>query len=135
MRESDFSWAPFHYIINNVATSILLVDPWIMEQYASLVEDNTIRVNLLGMIQAEYLRTMRLLDLLFGGPLREKHFNVYRFIENRQEGLGKLHRLQIDLLKSWREFNKSSDQEQADALLPELLLTVNAISGGLRTTG
>jgi phosphoenolpyruvate carboxylase len=135
MRKSDFSWAPFHYIINNVATSILTVDPWIMEQYASLVEDNTIRENLLGMIQAEYLRTMRLLDLLFGGPLRVKHFNVYRFIENRQEGLGKLHRLQIDLLKRWREYNTTSKREQADALLPELLLTVNAISGGLRTTG
>ena len=135
MRQSDFSWAPFHYIINNIATSILSVDPWIMEQYAALVEDQVIRENLLGMIQAEYLRTMRLLDLLYGGPLREKHFNVYRFIETRQEGLGKLHRLQIDLLKSWRTAKATDDEQQADALLPELLLTVNAISGGLRTTG
>ncbi|MBN1929498.1 MAG: phosphoenolpyruvate carboxylase [Chlorobiaceae bacterium] len=135
MRQSDFSWAPFHYIINNVATSILSVDPWIMEQYAALVEDQAIRENLLGMIQAEYLRTMRLLELIFGGPLREKHFNVYRFIETRQEGLGKLHRLQIDLLKRWRKSKASGNQEQADAMLPELLLTVNAISGGLRTTG
>ncbi|AOS83110.1 phosphoenolpyruvate carboxylase [Chlorobaculum limnaeum] len=135
MRKSDFSWAPFHYIINNIATSILSVDPWIMEQYAALVEDRCIRENLLGMIQAEYLRTMRLLDLLYGGPLREKHFNVFRFIENRQEGLGKLHRLQIDLLKRWRTANASGNEEEANALLPELLLTVNAISGGLRTTG
>jgi phosphoenolpyruvate carboxylase len=135
MRKSDFSWAPFHYIINNIATSILSVDPWIMEQYAALVEDRVIRENLLGTIQAEYLRTMRLLDLLYGGPLREKHFNVARFIETRQEGLGKLHRLQIDLLKSWRAAKASGDEQQADALLPELLLTVNAISGGLRTTG
>ncbi|MGC8774646.1 MAG: phosphoenolpyruvate carboxylase [Chlorobaculum sp.] len=135
MRKSDFSWAPFHYIVNNIATSILSVDPWIMEQYASLVEDKNIRKNLLGMIQAEYLRTMRLLDLLYGGPLREKHFNVARFIETRQEGLGKLHRLQIDLLKSWRSAKASGDEQQADALLPELLLTINAISSGLRTTG
>jgi len=135
MRKSDFSWAPFHYIINNIATSILSVDPWIMEQYAALVEDRNIRENLLGMIQAEYLRTMRLLDLLYGGPLREKHFNVARFIETRQEGLGKLHRLQIDLLKSWRSAKASGDEQQSEALLPELLLTVNAISGGLRTTG
>ncbi|AOS83108.1 hypothetical protein BIU88_02480 [Chlorobaculum limnaeum] len=67
-------------------------------------------------------------------PFREKHFNVYRFIENRHESLGKLHRLQIDLLKSWRTANASGNEEQADALHPELLLTVNAISGGLRTT-
>jgi phosphoenolpyruvate carboxylase len=68
-------------------------------------------------------------------PFREKHFNVYRFIETRQKGLGQLHRLQIDLLKSWRAAKASGDEELADSLLPELLLTVNAISGGLRTTG
>lgn len=135
MRQSTFSWAPFHYIINNIATSIMSVDPWIMEQYASLVEDNTIRENLLGMIQAEYLRTMRLLELIYGGPLKEKYFNVYRFIETRQEGLHKLHRLQIDLLKRWRNHKAEGNEEQADSMLPELLLTVNAISGGLRTTG
>jgi phosphoenolpyruvate carboxylase len=43
--------------------------------------------------------------------------------------------LQIDLLKSWRAAKASGDEELADSLLPELLLTVNAISGGLRTTG
>jgi phosphoenolpyruvate carboxylase len=135
VRDSDFSWAPFHYIINNVATSILSADPWVMEQYAALVDDRMIRENLLGMIQAEYLRTMRLLELIYGGPLREKHFNVYRFVETRQEGLGMLHRLQIDLLKNWRAATAKGEQDQADALLTELLLTVNAISGGLRTTG
>jgi len=135
MRRTDFSWAPFHYIINNVATSVLSADPWVMEKYASLVEDRTIRENLLSMIQAEYLRTMRLLELIYGGTLKEKYFNVYRFIENRQEGLGKLHSLQIDLLKRWRDHKATGNQEQAESLLPELLLTVNAISGGLRTTG
>jgi len=135
MRGSDFSWAPLNYIVSNVATSIASVDPWIMQQYASLVEDDLLRDNLLGMITAEYLRTMRLLELLYGGPLKEKLFNVFRFIETRQEGLGMLHRLQIDLLRNWRQLTASGNQEQADALLPELLLTVNAISGGLRSTG
>jgi phosphoenolpyruvate carboxylase len=135
MRGSDFSWAPLNYIVSNVATSIASVDPWIMQQYASLVEDDLLRENLLGMITAEYLRTMRLLELLYGGPLKEKLFNVFRFIETRQEGLGMLHRLQIDLLGNWRQLTASGNQEQADALLPELLLTVNAISGGLRSTG
>jgi phosphoenolpyruvate carboxylase len=135
MRSSDFSWAPLHYIVSNVATSIASVDPWIMQQYASLVEDTELREHMLGMITAEYLRTMRLLELLYGGPLKEKLFNVFRFIETRQEGLGMLHRLQIDLLENWRQLTASGDQEQADALLPELLLTVNAISGGLRSTG
>ncbi|NTW51238.1 MAG: phosphoenolpyruvate carboxylase [Chlorobiaceae bacterium] len=135
MRSSDFSWAPVQYIVSNVATSILSVDPWIMQQYASLVEDEAIRESLLGMITAEYLRTMRLLELLYGGPLKEKLFNVFRFIETREEGLGMLHHLQIDLLRQWRNHSASGRSAEADALLPELLLTVNAISSALRTTG
>ncbi|NTU57615.1 MAG: phosphoenolpyruvate carboxylase [Chlorobiaceae bacterium] len=135
MHSSDFSWAPLHYIVSNVATSIASVDPWIMQQYASLVEDDALRENLLGMITAEYLRTMRLLELLYGGPLKEKLFNVFRFIETREEGLSMLHRMQIKLLRQWREHSAMGRTEEADAMLPELLLTVNAISSALRTTG
>ena len=135
IRRSDFSWAPLQYIISNVATSIASVDPWIMQQYASLVEDTVIRERLLGMIQAEYLKTRRLLEMVYGGPLPEKLFNVFRFIETRQEGLAILHRMQIDLLGEWRKHTAAGRTREADELLTELLLTVNAISGGLRTTG
>ena len=133
--KGDFSWAPFNYVISNVATSVALVDPWIMERYAMLVEDAGIRDELLGMITAEYLRTRRLLEIIYGGPLEEKLFNVCRFISMREKGLSLLHNLQIDLLKRWRQLSAAGDTTEADRLLPELLLTVNAISGGLRTTG
>jgi phosphoenolpyruvate carboxylase len=135
IRGHDFSWAPLRYIVSNVATSIATVDPWIMQQYAQLVEDPGIREDLLGMITAEYLKTRRLLEMLYDGPLEEKLVNVFRFIKMRESGLGMLHRLQIDLLGRWRELSASGSTAEADALLPELLLTVNAISGGLRSTG
>jgi phosphoenolpyruvate carboxylase len=133
--KGDFSWAPFNYVVSNVATSVALVDPWIMERYAMLVGDADVREELLGMITAEYLRTRRLLEIIYGGPLEEKLFNVCRFIAMREKGLTLLHNLQIDLLKRWREFKAEGNTREADILLPELLLTVNAISGGLRTTG
>jgi len=135
IRERDFSWAPLHHIVSNVATSIATVDPWIMERYAMLVENEGIRENLLGMITAEYLRTRRLLEMLYDGPLEEKLFNVFRFIAMREKGLGMLHGLQIDLLKEWRGLKAAGKTAEADVLLPELLLSVNAISGGLRSTG
>lgn len=135
IREKDFSWAPLQYISSNVATSIATVDSEIMQEYAMLVERPETRQKIFDMITAEYRRTMQLLNILYGGSLEEKFFNVSRFINMRQEGLSVLHRLQIDLLRKWRKHKTSGQQEAADAILPELLLTINAIASGLRSTG
>ncbi len=48
---------------------------------------------------------------------------------------GVLHRQQIRLLSKWRELIKTGEQSEADAMLPDLLLSINAIASGLRTTG
>ena len=106
-----------------------------MRQYASLVNDIAIRERILGMIEAEYHRTKTLIDLLFSKPLETQRLNVNKFITPRQEGLDMLHLQQIKLLRQWRELQHSGKQVEAEKLLIELFLTVNAISGGLRTTG
>jgi len=46
-----------------------------------------------------------------------------------------LHHHQVHLLARWRKLRASEDTEGANALLPTLLLTINAIASGLRTTG
>ena len=53
----------------------------------------------------------------------------------RAEALRVLHLQEIALLRRWRDLRKSGDESAADALLPELLLSINAIASGLRTTG
>ncbi|TLU87482.1 MAG: phosphoenolpyruvate carboxylase [Chlorobium sp.] len=68
-------------------------------------------------------------------PLATQRLNVNKFITPRQEGLDMLHQQQIKLLRQWRELQHLGKQEEAEKLLVELFLTVNAISGGLRTTG
>ncbi|MCW8819073.1 MAG: phosphoenolpyruvate carboxylase [Ignavibacteriaceae bacterium] len=135
IREKDFSWPPLRYIASNVSTSIATVDPEIMQKYAMLVENPDTRQRILTMITAEYRRTRELLDIFYCGSLQDKFFNVFRFITMRQEGLSELHHLQIDLLRKWREHKLSGKENAADAMLPELLLTVNAIASGLRSTG
>ena len=42
---------------------------------------------------------------------------------------------QIDLLRRWRALRKSGDESAADKMLPSLMLSINAIASGLRTTG
>ena len=53
----------------------------------------------------------------------------------RAEALRVLHLQEIALLRRWRELRNSGDEAAADKLLPELLLSINAIASGLRTTG
>ena len=135
IRNRSHIWPPLRYIISNADTSIASADLKIMHQYSTLVTDNTIREHILGMIEAEYHRTKKYIEILFAGPLETQRLNVNKFIALRQEGLDMLHHQQIKLLKQWRELQNSDKQEDSDTLLSELFLTVNAISGGLRTTG
>ena len=53
----------------------------------------------------------------------------------RGQPLVSLHHRQINLLKTWRALREEDKQDEADALLPELLMSVNAIASGMRTTG
>ena len=46
-----------------------------------------------------------------------------------------LHRHQIELIRRWRALVAEGDDTAAAALLPSLLMTVNAIAGGLGSTG
>jgi phosphoenolpyruvate carboxylase len=53
----------------------------------------------------------------------------------RDEPLAVLHHQQISLLRDWRAGLVAGDPQAAEAVLPKLLLSINAIASGLRTTG
>lgn len=131
MGEANFVWAPLHYIISNAATSVATADPDIMREYAALVTDEAIRERFMTRIDAEYGRTRAMLEKIYDGPLSERRPNVHQTLTLRQEGLRTLHQQQIALLRQWR----GGDDAEKERLLPRMLLTVNAIASGLRTTG
>ncbi|MBT8215977.1 MAG: phosphoenolpyruvate carboxylase, partial [Acidimicrobiia bacterium] len=124
-----FDWPPLHYVISNAATSIMTSDPDVMQQYADLVEDPALRSAFLDTILDERERTVAILEQIYGGPLNIRRPNISRTLELRAPALRPLHERQIDLIGQWRA--DPSD----DALLANLLVTVNAIAGGLGSTG
>lgn len=128
-------WAPLHYLISNVATSVSAVDIEVMKEYASLVENEPLRERFVTDIESEWRLATRMVEEVYGGELESQRPNVQRMIQLRSEGLGLLHRQQISLLRRWRSYRKMGEQHQADQLLPGLLLSVNAIASGLGTTG
>ena len=80
-------------------------------------------------------RVMNLLDIVkLPRDFAKRRPRLAKTLALRAHGLTALHRQQISLLKRWRTLRAASDPA-ADALLPPLLLSVNAIASGLRTTG
>jgi phosphoenolpyruvate carboxylase len=128
------SWAPLHYALSNAATALASADPALMKEYAALVEDAHIRDAILGAITAEFTLTKRMLERVYGGALDERRPGVRGSLEMRAAPLRVLHREQIALLRQWRHLTEA-DAAGSTALLNELLLTVNAIAGGLGATG
>jgi phosphoenolpyruvate carboxylase len=129
------SWAPLHYLVSNVATSVATADPAIMQAYAELVRDEAVREQVLGAILDEYARTCQMIELIYGGSLAQQRPRIHRLLQLRQDGLRRLHAQQLGLLAAWRAARDEGDAAKAEPLLRDLLLTVNAIAAGLRTTG
>ncbi|MFG0255708.1 MAG: phosphoenolpyruvate carboxylase, partial [Rhodopirellula sp. JB053] len=128
-------WAPLHYLISNVATSVSAVDMVVMKEYSELVEDEALRKRFVDRIETEWELATKMVEEVYGGPMASQRPNVQRMIQRRGEGLRLLHRQQISLLRRWRSYRRMGEQQQADQLLPSLLLSVNAVASGLGTTG
>ena len=124
-----FEWPPLHYVVSNAATSLATSDPGIMAQYAEMVTDASLRAGMLGRIIEEREQTVEVLEEIYGGPLEVRRPNIARTLELREPVLRPLHHRQIGLIQEWR---RQPDDEQ---LLGDLLATVNAIAGGLGSTG
>ena len=101
-----------------------------MADYASLVGDAAVREQFRKRIADEYRRTCAMFERVFGGnTLAQRRPRLVRTLQMRDSGLRSLHAHQIVLIRRWRA------EGQAKELLPTLLLSVNAIASGVRTTG
>ena len=125
-------WPFLRYVLTNVETNLASADLDLMSEYAALVEDEGTRASVFATVVAEFDRTHRLLERIFGGTLADRRPRMWKTLKLRDERLRLLHHQQIRLLRQWRSLKASAD---ADKLLPQLLLNVNAIASGLRTTG
>jgi phosphoenolpyruvate carboxylase len=123
-----------YYVLSNVETNIASAELSIMRDYAELVTDTEIRKRIFGMISEEFERTGEQLRKVFGGSLEERRPRMGKTLLLRARALALLHEQQIKTISDWRTAQKE-DPAKAEALLPRVLLSINAIASGLRTTG
>ncbi len=123
------------YVLTNIESSLVSVNTDWVREYAALVPDAALRDRFLGMVLDEYERTRTMLGRLFQRPFEERRPRLAFTLALREQPLHVLHRQQIDLLKSWRAKVAAGDVEGAEGMIPDLLVSVNALASGLRTTG
>jgi phosphoenolpyruvate carboxylase len=128
-------WPFLAYCLANIESSLCEASLERMTEYAALVGDDTVRAVIFGRISDEYRRTRAAIERLQGGSLASRRPRLLKTLALREPALTALHRHQVALLRRWRAARLANDAAAAEALLPELLLSVNAIASALRTTG
>jgi phosphoenolpyruvate carboxylase len=135
IKEHIRTWPFLHYVLTNIESSIASADPELMRAYADLVEDAALRKRFMQIIMAEWDLTRAMLEKLRGKPMSERRPRMLKTLGLRADALRVLHSQEIHLLRRWRGLRKSGNEAAAEEMLPELLLSINAIASGLRTTG
>ncbi|WCL49166.1 phosphoenolpyruvate carboxylase [Leptospira sp. GIMC2001] len=130
-------WHFLKYSMLNIETGIYSASPDIMLEYSKLVEDAVLRENFTQSIIQEYDRTKRIVQELFANKTAlERRPKMIQTIQMRAKSLKLLHDHQIELLRKWRAIPiQDNTADEREKIIIPLLLTVNAIAGGLRTTG
>ncbi len=128
------TWPFLHYVLTNIESSIASTDLGLMRAYADLVEDETLRARFMGIIEGEWNLTQQMLEKIRGRPMADRRPRMLKTLELRAEALRILHLQEISLLRRWRKM-RATNEAAAETMLPDLLLSINAIASGLRTTG
>lgn len=128
LRDQVMTWAPGRYLFLNIETSLHSASAEIMQMYAGLCEDTSIRDRFMTDILEEFSRSRRCVAELLGGSFSERRPRMCKTLSLREPPLKVLHESQVALLKEWRA-------AKAPETLEHLLLITNAIASGLRTTG
>ena len=128
LREQIHGWPFALYTLQNVGAALMMADRGLMELYASLVADETLRRTVLERIHGEYDLAHRRIDELLGGSPAQRRPRLTRTIQLRAHALRQLHAEQVRLLAAWRA-------SPADETLEALLLTINAIAMAQKMTG
>ena len=129
LREMYRSWPFFRTFVDNVAMTLFKTDLDVAAAYVETLVPSELR-GLLDAVREEYDETVtRVLEVTGDSVLLEREPVLRTTLGIRENYLGPLHQLQIELLARYRQ------GEQDPLLEKALMLTVNGIAAGMRNTG
>jgi phosphoenolpyruvate carboxylase len=128
--------SPFlRFVLTNAETNMQSAERSIMELYASLAPDSEAVKAVFRLILKEFDLTRTLLPQVLGGRSGDRRPRFTMTHQIRADALLVLHVQQVGLLRQWRLARDAQDQAASDLLFSDLLVCINAIASGLRTTG
>ena len=134
MKELAKDWSFFKYLMIQLETNLLSVNEEIMEAFKNLMGDQKVANELMALITEDYHLALALTNDILGGERDTRRFAKLMDTELRNKGLDPLHKVQLEEIKKWRA-KPAGDEEIKAKLLHSQLLIVNALAGGLKSTG
>ncbi|MCB1141389.1 MAG: phosphoenolpyruvate carboxylase [Leptospiraceae bacterium] len=134
LKKKMNEWNFLRYTFIHAETNLLNSDKEIMNEYAGLLEDSTIRATFLEEIQKDYDLALSHLEEIFQEPSSSRRTSLNYYLSLRNPILKILHKKQISHIQKWRAL-KEEDTEERQNQIKTLLTLVNSISGGLKNTG
>jgi phosphoenolpyruvate carboxylase len=136
LQEMYREWPFFRSLINNVQTSLAKTDLSMAAQYAALAQDESLRKNIHGLISGEHARAVeKVLEVSSQRELLDTHRVLRDSIRQRNPYVDPLHYLQVRFLEELRSDPRTPDDERRKKIDEILLLTVNGIAFGMKSTG
>ena len=134
LRTLHAEWPFFQTLIDNAQLTMRKADMGIAELYAGLVDDESIRARIFGILMDEFNRTESAIleitgqkKLLAGEPV------LLKSVELRNPYIDPLNYLQVEMMRRLRSGKLSKTEDESTRAVVEL--TINGISGGLKNTG
>ncbi|MEL7421971.1 MAG: phosphoenolpyruvate carboxylase [Bacteroidota bacterium] len=134
LKEVAEQWPFLKYRLIQIETNLLLADPEIMQAFAEIIPDAGTKEELMTLILDDYEASLQHIEQLLEGDIEQRRVSRLENNKLRKEALAILHHIQLGSLQQWRA-SKASTSEENDRLLLKLLLLVNALAGGLKSTG
>jgi phosphoenolpyruvate carboxylase len=127
--------SPFlRFVLTNAETNLASAERSLMEKYATLCPPEERVTAVFRRILEEFDLAHSMLREVLGGDAQTRRPRFTKTHQIRADALLALHTQQITLLRDWRAA-QSEDSKSAERLLVDLLVCINAIASGLRTTG
>jgi phosphoenolpyruvate carboxylase len=137
LQEMYKQWPFFNSLIHNVQVSLAKTDLYISELYANIVEDDALRVKIHETISEEHQRAVEVvLEISQQKELLDYHTVLQESIKLRNPYVDPLNYIQVRFLKEKNALGESASADLKRAHIDEiLLLTVNGIASGMKSTG
>ncbi len=127
-------WPFLKYSLIQIETNLLLADREIMDVFAWMVAEADVRKEIMDLILTDYEAGLAQIERIMGASVEARRVSRLDNNRLRKAGLDMLHEIQTKSIQEWREV-REKDADESDRLLLKLLLLVNALSGGLKSTG